>query len=291
MVAVLVTGAQGNADVVDDTYLHCTYDAATGTAHVELLTNFEYVGGPLNYYIPAELESAACDAPGPVERVVTTAGVDGFQMLTLTVPGGFIGGTPEPDGHSEIEMQVDLGPAPNAFSLWTARGGGEGSNYFVITASGEVDWTGDGDADITVADGSVSRWHVTSGPGNDFVRSALEAGSALQVSAGRDDDDVKLGASTDSVYGMAGNDTLVTDSGDDVIHGDGGRDLIRAGAGNDQVTGGWGRDTVYGGKGDDQFWVLDGTKDFVTCGPGFDTVMSSSPGDVLGSDCEVVIAS
>ncbi len=85
----------------------------------------------------------------------------------------------------------------------------------------------------------------------------------------------------DVIFARAGNDTVDARGGNDVVYG---------GAGNNSINGGSGRDVVFGGRGNDFINVRnDASRDFVFCGPGFDTVNDMpgpGPADSFASDCE-----
>ena len=64
-------------------------------------------------------------------------------------------------------------------------------------------------------------------------------------------------------------------------------------SGHDTITGSYQYDEIYGLEGDDLIDPgNDLEQDYVSCGPGFDTVnqepVSGTPPDVMESDCEVV---
>jgi len=90
------------------------------------------------------------------------------------------------------------------------------------------------------------------------------------------------------VRGRRGDDKINGGDGFDVLHGGLGADTINGGTGNDRLTArvrDAKSDTVNGEAGDDRIWVRDGTRDVVTCGPGFDRVRADFADDVA-ADCE-----
>jgi hypothetical protein len=123
----------------------------------------------------------------------------------------------------------------------------------------------------------------------------------------------------DSVTGLGGGDSISGGSGNDKLFGGNaaqtsrvkGNDSISGGRGNDIVVGGFGADSLSGGSGNDKIiegpWKdqsVDrlsgssgddylnasndpGRKDFVSCGPGRDTVEADNR-DVVAKDCERV---
>jgi hypothetical protein len=72
------------------------------------------------------------------------------------------------------------------------------------------------------------------------------------------------------------------------LHGTAGADVLRGGAGNDWLSGGAGRDVLSGGAGNDALDAVDGARDVVRCGPGYDQVTADRL-DVVSRDCESVI--
>ena len=65
-------------------------------------------------------------------------------------------------------------------------------------------------------------------------------------------------------------------------------DILRGGPGNDWLSGGPGRDVLLGGAGNDAFDAVDGARDVVRCGSGYDQVTADRL-DVVSRDCESVI--
>ena len=74
----------------------------------------------------------------------------------------------------------------------------------------------------------------------------------------------------------------------DGIYGYGGADRIHARAGDDALRLGGGKDKGHGERGDDFINSVDGTEDFVSCGPGSDRARAN-PGDNVQEGCEKII--
>jgi hypothetical protein len=74
----------------------------------------------------------------------------------------------------------------------------------------------------------------------------------------------------------------------DGIYGYGGADRIHARAGDDALRLGGGKDKGHGEHGDDFINSVDGSEDFVSCGPGSDRARAN-PGDKVAEGCEKVI--
>ena len=93
-------------------------------------------------------------------------------------------------------------------------------------------------------------------------------------------DELDGGSGADRVYGQAGNDELVGASGNDMLAGGDGNDLVNGGSGKNKLFGERGGDrliagssggsTVDGGSGNDRVDALNGRRDSVRCGTGFD---------------------
>jgi Ca2+-binding RTX toxin-like protein len=82
--------------------------------------------------------------------------------------------------------------------------------------------------DVTGAEGTLDKLHVSGGAGDDVIEaSGVAAGSIGLVLDGGEGDDV--------IIGSAGDDVLIGGPGDDVLIGNGGNDTFQAGPGNDTV--------------------------------------------------------
>ena len=89
---------------------------------------------------------------------------------------------------------------------------------------------------------------------------------------------------------IQGNDRanyLVGTSRDDAIYGYGGTDRIHAQAGDDALRLGGGKDKAHGKRGDDYISAVDGSEDFISCGPGADRARAN-PGDNVQEGCETI---
>jgi RTX calcium-binding nonapeptide repeat (4 copies) len=90
---------------------------------------------------------------------------------------------------------------------------------------------------------------------------------------------------------IKGNDRanyLVDTSRDDAIYGYGGADRIHARGDGDALHLGGGSDKAHGERGDDFISAVDGTEDFIFCGPGADRARAN-PGDNVAEGCEKII--
>ncbi|MFD2262933.1 hypothetical protein ACFSM5_08545 [Lacibacterium aquatile] len=166
-----------------------------------------------------------------------------------------------------------------------------------LTGSGNLNGTGDGDADTIIGnsgdnklsgmagndvlsggagddtlDGGVGADTMSGGIGDDFYV-VDDAGDVLVENAGEGIDTVAAGVSytlsgnlevlslTGSGNvdgtGSANNDTIIGNSGDNKLSGMAGDDMLSGGAGNDTLDGGAGIDTMSGGIGDDLYVVDD----------------------------------
>jgi hypothetical protein len=91
----------------------------------------------------------------------------------------------------------------------------------------------------------------------------------------------------DVLRGTSGPDVINGRTGNDRILGLAGADRLIGGPGDDALVGGRGADDLLGGRGDDELTALDGFRDKLYCGQGFDRVVSSDANDQL-FDCELV---
>jgi Ca2+-binding RTX toxin-like protein len=85
------------------------------------------------------------------------------------------------------------------------------------------------------------------------------------------------------MYAYGGNDEMFGGRGGDRMYG---------GNGDDTMTGGAGSDNIHGGSGNDHINPRDDmSRDYVYCGPGFDTYNAEpqpgAPDDVIADDCEI----
>lgn len=121
----------------------------------------------------------------------------------------------------------------------------------------------------------------------------VDAGDAVYVGAGPEDDDifaqggddtVKAGLGRDNAYGGDGDDRINMGVGDDYAQGDAGNDTLDGGEGNDFLRGDAGDDSVFGGGGDDT--VYGGAdNDRVDAGAGNDSGFGGFGNDrVYGGD-------
>ncbi len=120
-----------------------------------------------------------------------------------------------------------------------------------------------------------------------------------EVYAERGNDTVELGDGIDYAEGGKGDDKISGGDGDDVaitggIFGGKGDDMVTGGDGNDDLYGDDGKDVLVGGGGNDQLVGSgavpgdDGSKDRMTCGPGFDTAIVGA-NDTADNSCEQVV--
>ncbi len=96
-----------------------------------------------------------------------------------------------------------------------------------------------------------ARTAVDGGAGRETVVNDGEIVGNVNLGAGDDSYDGRLGTLRGVVHGGAGVDTIFTGAGDNTIHGDDGNDVLGGGAGADSLFGGAGRDTLRGGAGAD----------------------------------------
>lgn len=146
---------------------------------------------------------------------------------------------------------------------------GSSSAVRIYAQEGVTEKDGSGDADafsaiehfigsefadtIFTDDTTVS---VTSGAGNDFVRTM--GGEGLSVDTGAGDDFVLAEFGSANVSLGEGNDRLLSYSEQVAVDGGHGDDVIHGGSQNDTIDGGHGNDTLSGGGGEDTFVLRQG---------------------------------
>lgn len=221
------------------------------------------------------------------------------------------GRTPEPDGSSEIE--IDLGDFRGTFWMRTPAG-----DDTIVAGSRGIDLNGDGDVDLIrgairgmrfVTRGgsdevSTVGGHgtgapvpnipvrVDAGPGRDRV--TFGAGQDAALFGGRGDDHV---VSSDAEFGFlvggAGDDVLIGGSGAESIYPGFGADVVRAMGGDDlvsQLEKGDESDVFSGGAGVDEL-VYGGEQVFGRYSVSFDGIANDGErgeGDDVASDFEMV---
>jgi Ca2+-binding RTX toxin-like protein len=129
--------------------------------------------------------------------------------------------------------------------------------------------------------------NLLGGPGRDNVLGGNEErplGGDKNLAGGPGNDRVLGGLGSDNLVGNSGNDLVDGHRGSDDITGEGGTDLLVDGPFRETAV-----DRLSGGDGNDVFFVDNrpATRDFVTCGSGFDRVGADTK-DVVAPDCERV---
>ncbi len=130
--------------------------------------------------------------------------------------------------------------------------------------------------------------------GNDVLRGASAAEFIFGLAG---NDAIRAAGGDDIAFGGAGSDAVSGGSGDDTIIGGAeepgglpdGNDILSGGSGNDQLIDEAGNNLFSAGSGDDFVRSRNGTRDYVSCGSGFDRVVPDPAKglDVISSDCEV----
>jgi Ca2+-binding RTX toxin-like protein len=123
------------------------------------------------------------------------------------------------------------------------------------------------------------------GTTKDDLAYAKRGGDVVRTLAG--DDMAAGGRGADLLVGGPGSDRLGGGVGDDRLRGGRARDTVFGGEGRDDISGGTGADVVASGSGDDVVRAVDGVRDRITCGRGFDRVEADSH-DRVAADCERV---
>lgn len=163
----------------------------------------------------------------------------------------------------------------------TTGGGGSTSPEAKIVAACIHDVLGTASRDIIR--GSAARENIFGLKGNDLLRGG--AGDDC-LYGGDGNDDIAGQSGNDVIRGQNGKDKLSGGIGDDQMNGGAGNDIILGGAGADRIAAGGGRNRVEGGAGFDIINTVNGARDVVRCGSGFDTVRADRRDRVSG--CERV---
>lgn len=220
----------------------CTFDATTGVMQIQMSGTTVLRPQP-NQIL---MDNVPCGAATlTTVDTIQIAGSGNLRLDTRSRPFA-PGRTPEADGASEIEIDVEVTSATIQFNL------GAGPDVLVLTDT-QGDFFGDGDLDDFTFDGA-HRYTVIAGAGDDLID-----GSALVVSDA-------------TLMGGAGDDFL---RGGRIMHGDDGDDILIARAGSSATfDGGPGDDVSIGGAGPDRFMtgrIADGADVFIG-GAGVDSI-------------------
>jgi len=199
-----------------------------------------------------------------VDRV--QVGHSGRRGDRINLTGGPFapGATPEPAGASEIEFVYT---DPTVIDI---HGSGGADRLALGPASG-INLNGDDDVDV-------------SGP---FTMIVLEGGAGDDL-IGPQSDYSGTGAHL-VIAGGGGNDNLIAAPDGGVLHGGAGRDTITGGQSGDNITGGRGKDLIRAGAGRDTIRAIDGTRDRIFCGAGFDKVKVDSIDKLKGCERLIVV--
>jgi len=105
-----------------------------------------------------------------------------------------------------------------------------------------------------------------------LMATALAGAAWAATKVGTNDSNSMLGTGgPDKLYGLGGYDVLESKGGSDKLYGGAGRDEVYGGPGRDYLVGGSGPENwLGGGRGGDTIEAVDGEKDFIQCGAGFD---------------------
>ncbi|HYH90570.1 MAG TPA: calcium-binding protein [Solirubrobacteraceae bacterium] len=224
-----------------------------------------------------------------------------LSFVEIDLSGGPFapGATPESEGASEIEIEInsDLGGAEVYGTEdadvwhWGPAGDTPGLNLNPRDA-------GDTDVDVTTTgeDGISDGLGAVGGGGNDTIIGARGARvrGVFAADGGAGDDvlgtpgfvrsEVETGFG--ELLGGPGDDVLTGAATGDYLEGGGGADQLDGREGDDDVKGGPGRDRLVGGAGEDTITSRDSVSDIVSCGPGRDRVNRDARDEVSG--CERV---
>jgi hypothetical protein len=247
------------------------------------------------------LEPASCNATPTVQntdKITVRIDADEIVDLDVSLEGGPLapGATPEADGISEIEVEIqqltDFGhtvrfvgtQGPDWFRFGT--GGGTPFTPAVNLNAQDEEAAPDPDAALIPLPGpgpsagfSLPGLVLAPGGGDDRVTTAggpeFQAPSpfAPLISGGPGNDTLStVGSEWSTTKGGSGSDLIQAGTGRNLLFGGGGADTIVGGPNRDSVEPGKGRDSATLGDGFDLVATLDHRRDRVDCGSGLDIV-------------------
>jgi Ca2+-binding RTX toxin-like protein len=188
------------------------------------------------------------------------------SLVVDLATGGFVGGTPESNGVSEMELVVSLGDANDS-----VRVSGSALADTIVVGTYGIGLTGDTDVDVTfslaldsLAIDGLGGADVLSGKGGSGTGTFYPG--TLAISGGDDGDTIYGGGGNDAIFGNDGADILEGRDGNDTVDGGAGNDSLAGHAGNDTLIGGSGADSMIGSDGDDLLRADDGEADTTISG-------------------------
>jgi Ca2+-binding RTX toxin-like protein len=137
------------------------------------------------------------------------------------------------------------------------------------------------DVTFSISAGSLAEGYsglMTDATGNNSV--SFTGVEHFIIIGGKADDDLRLGAGADTVWGEAGDDLLHGGAGHDRVYGDNNRDTLLGGRGEDYLDGGGGNDALIGGRDEDVLYGSVGD-DTLIGGRGHDVLEGGVGADVL----------
>jgi Ca2+-binding RTX toxin-like protein len=174
------------------------------------------------------------------------------------------GAASQPNGSSEIKFEY---ASPTGIDIH----GSGGPDLLTLGPAGGINLNGDGDVDVT---GPFTLIVLEGGPGDDLIAPQADYSG--------------IGAHL-IMAGGGGNDRLTAAPEGGVLHGGEGRDVITGSARRDSITGGEGRDLIRAGGGRDIVRAIDGTRDRINCGGGFDRVKVDTVDKLKGCERLIVV--
>jgi Ca2+-binding RTX toxin-like protein len=167
------------------------------------------------------------------------------NFIGIDESGGRLGpgATPEPSGHSEIEVRFNVTPGNSVFDpqgplpLYLQYVGTPDRDRATVGENG-MDVGSDGDVDVTSRDSFQGAWMFGTAGGDTFDLRAGSPGAAFAfptlIDAGRGNDKVFGGTATDDVTAGPGKDAVDGGAGDDTLRtADGSADQVDGGEGED----------------------------------------------------------
>jgi hypothetical protein len=213
------------------------------------------------------LDPVTCSGPTPTltntESVYFAQG--GLSFATFSLERGLLapGGSAEPDGSNEVEVQFAALRHSLAYSEI------RGTKAVDRLLFGRLD----GISGAVLSPQRPGEFDATyTGPGHQIIVATGHEGADVFRADGRGP--LSRLTKTALFKGGSGADRLDGGSGRDILHGDAGGDRLHGFTGGDLLGGGRGHDRLDGGAGDDELKARDQTHDLVICGPGHDKAIA-----------------
>ena len=243
----------------------CVYNSSTRAVTASLAAGttatLTVVGGEIRF----GATPAACGGAttANTDSIKFNGAASSVERLIVDQRGGALapGATAEGSGHSEIELEVNLGDGSDQVVFH----GTAGADVIAMGTKG-LSFNNDSDVDVVFAPQPASI-EIVGGAGDDTISarggfgSGQVFGGSVVLRGGNDNDTLTGSDLADLLVGDAGNDSISGYVGNDEIRGEAGADLLKGQDGDDLIVGGAGADTFNAGDGNDTLNAVDGEAD------------------------------